>query len=187
MKRKLANYKHFLMDSLWNPAQSEDATRSRPKSFSVFSVSPDEANQSLAFEALVLSQPSPANVVTTSSRRSLEVRHLFSEEGLWLGLWPCALQCSISMRRGGSALPWQAGLSLVTVDTFPAAACMPPHRDGTWMPAAAVVPAASPMELWEPCGEQYRLFWRCHSAAVQDCVHPKVHQLPAFGAVQFRC
>lgn len=34
----------------------------------------------------------------------------------------------------------------------------PPPREGTWMPAAAVVPAASPMELWEPCGEQYRLF-----------------------------
>lgn len=64
MKRKLANYKCFLIDSLRKPGQSEDVLRSPNKSFSVFSLSPDGANQSLVFEIPGLSQPSPANLVT---------------------------------------------------------------------------------------------------------------------------
>lgn len=41
-----------------------------------------------------------------------------------------------------------------------------PHRHDTWTPIGAVVPAASPMELREHCGEQWGRICMCHSPRV---------------------
>lgn len=105
MKRKLANCKSFLMDPLWNPAQSAGAARS--PSHSVSSACHQTRLQGC------LSQPPPKNSVATSSltmsggHASLPWGGCGRKVYGWLS-GPVA-SGAIGVRRCGSALPWWAG------------------------------------------------------------------------------